>query len=500
MIVGRKMEGYLVDYESDEDDDEEEGSEPKEHHHHSRPFCRQVSPSLSHEERLSLPPPPPPQRRGGGAEERKKKKERNNSNKASKMSSFRFGSRFRTAFSSSFLRSVHSQTSPGRRLDDAGPLACRLESRSVLRFRGPDTVKFLQGLLTNDIRPLAARTPPTDSRVSQASYLPTPNLTYRSPPPIYAALLTPQGRFLYDLFLYRPPRPDEKLDGRTGSGSGSADSEEPFTLLADVDTAVVDDLLDCFKKYCLRSKVGIDNVDKEFSCWQRFGSNLSSNSASAEEPEAASVGWGGVGYAGIAAAQGNDLSWQWFKDPRLNCLGFRGIFPANATPPLVEADKEASEWHYLQWRLEKGVPEGSTEIPKGEAVPLEYNLVGLNAISFDKGCYVGQELVARTHHRGVIRKRLLPLKFVNDNGEDLQQAVSPNSDIVNYASDKKVGTVTTALGCRGMGLVRLEEVLKQSPNLRIEGQDEVRIKAMIPDWWPAEWTQVQDQQQSAAAA
>ncbi|URE49626.1 Glycine cleavage T-protein C-terminal barrel domain [Musa troglodytarum] len=388
------------------------------------------------------------------------------------MPSFRFGSRFRT----SFLRRVHSQTSPGRRLDDAGPLACRLESRSVLGFRGPDTVKFLQGLLTNDIRPLAARTPPTDSRGSQASYLPTHDLTYRSPPPVYAALLTPQGRFLYDLFLYRPPRPDEKLDGRTGSGPGSADSEEPFTLLADVDTAVVDDLLDCFKK----SKVGIDNVDKEFSCWQRFGSNLSSNSASAEEPEAASVGWGGgVDYAGVAAAQGNDVT------------------------PLVEADKEASEWHYLQWRLEKGVPEGSTEIPKGlagEAIPLEYNLVGLNAISFDKGCYVGQELVARTHHRGVIRKRLLPLKFVNDNGEDLQQAASPNSDMVNYASDKKVGTVTTALGCCGMGPVRLEEVLERSPNLRIEGKDEARIKAIIPDWWPAEWTQVQEQQQIAAAA
>ncbi|KAJ8478362.1 hypothetical protein OPV22_022089 [Ensete ventricosum] len=295
----------------------------------------------------------------------------------------------------------------------------------------------------------------------------------------------------------------------------------------------------CYR-YCLRSKVEIDNVDKEFSCWQWFGSNLSSNAASAEEPEIASVGWaGGVVYAGVAAAQGNDLSWQWFKDPRLNCLGFRGIFPSNATPPLVEADKEASEWHYLQWRLQKGVPEGSAEIPKAfdlgekplnfvlidgtwsnssamhrrlkerwaltwgeehlpcislstlgasvmhklrpqpswdrtctvaaaagilwelhrEAVPLEYNLVGLNAISFDKGCYVGQELVARTHHRGVIRKRLLPLKFVNDNGEDIQQAVSPNSDIVNCASDKKVGTVTTALGSCGLGLVRVEEVL-----------------------------------------
>lgn len=49
-------------------------------------------------------------------------------------------------------------------------------------------------------------------------------------------------------------------------------------------------------------------------------------------------------------------------------------------------------------------------------MPLEYNLAGLNAISFDKGCYVGQELIARTHHRGVIRKRVLPLKFVDNDG------------------------------------------------------------------------------------
>lgn len=52
-------------------------------------------------------------------------------------------------------------------------------------------------------------------------------------------------------------------------------------------------------------------------------------------------------------------------------------------------------------------------------MPLEYNLVALNAKSFDKGCYVGQELVARTHHRGVIRKRLLPLRFVDNNGEGI---------------------------------------------------------------------------------
>mgnify|MGYP002775616155 FL=1 len=52
-----------------------------------------------------------------------------------------------------------------------------------------------------------------------------------------------------------------------------------------------------------------------------------------------------------------------------------------------------------------------------KANPLEYNLAWLNAISFEKGCYVGQELMARTHHRGVIRKRLMPITFVSESGE-----------------------------------------------------------------------------------
>ncbi|KAK8478903.1 hypothetical protein V6N13_096124 [Hibiscus sabdariffa] len=94
------------------------------------------------------------------------------------------------------------------------------------------------------------------------------------------------------------------------------------------------------------------------------------------------------------------------------------------------------------WRLEKGVAEGSTEIPKGEALPLEYNFVGLNAISFDKGCYVGQELIARTHHREVIRKRLLPLKFLDNNGKEVEGKVIPGSDVINTVSNKTLRSVT----------------------------------------------------------
>ncbi|KAJ6836863.1 putative transferase, mitochondrial [Iris pallida] len=404
---------------------------------------------------------------------------------------------------SKFFRRHSSSPSPARffssssstpPLDQVGPVACRLVTRSVIRFRGPDSAKFLQGLLTNDVRPLAGG----DGIPPSSSYAPTPNVPSRSPPPLYAALLTPQGRFLYDLFLYRPPAGDLKLD-RTGSRPGSDSPDEPLTLLADVDAAVLDEILGCFRKYRLRSKVEIDNVSEELCCWQRFGGDLSNSDPTTQEPEAASVGWGkSDDLAGESAAQGNSLGWQWFKDPRLDCLGFRGIFPSKAIPPLVESDKETSEQNYLLWRVERGIAEGSTEIPKGEAIPLEYNLEGLNAISFNKGCYVGQELVARTHHRGVIRKRLLPVKFVDNSGKDIEQAVPPGSEVVDYTSTKKVGTVSTALGSSGMGLLKLTDAFKEPSTLSIKEKSGVKVKVIRPDWWPAEWTQLQEVQREAA--
>ncbi|CAN6909706.1 unnamed protein product [Brassica oleracea] len=356
-----------------------------------------------------------------------------------------------------YRRNIHSG------LEDAGPMASRLKSRSVIQFSGPDTIKFLQGLLTNDVRRFGEK----------SSTVPTPNMPSVSTPPMYAALLTPQGRFLYDFFLYRPTRPDEKLD-RTGS----------VELFADVDVSVLDELLETLKKYRLRSKVDIENVAEEFSCWQRYGRNLS---------ESYSVGWGGgVDRAGESTASGNKYGWQWYEDPRLDCLGYRSIFPSDATPPLVEADKKTDESNYLLWRLEHGVAEGSAEIPKGEAIPLEYNFVGLNAISFDKGCYVGQELIARTHHRGVIRKRLVPLRFIDSNGKEVNQKIAAGAEVVESGSGKKIGAISTALGSRGMGVMRVEEGFKASTELIVNGSEDVKVEVIRPTWWPVEWFQ-QDQ-------
>ena len=80
--------------------------------------------------------------------------------------------------------------------------------------------------------------------------------------------------------------------------------------------------------------------------------------------------------------------------------------------------QSATPEDYLSHRLQVGVAEGPGEVPKEACTPLEYNLDYLNGVSFTKGCYLGQELTARTHHTGVIRKRVVPItlhgKYVCD--------------------------------------------------------------------------------------
>lgn len=93
--------------------------------------------------------------------------------------------------------------------------------------------------MTNDVRRFGE---PVGERTAN---LPTPNVPVASVPPIYAAFLTAQGRFLYDLFLYKPPCSETKLD-KTGSAPGNHD--EPFDLFADVDASVLDELLQTFNK------------------------------------------------------------------------------------------------------------------------------------------------------------------------------------------------------------------------------------------------------------
>ena len=77
---------------------------------------------------------------------------------------------------------------------------------------------------------------------------------------------------------------------------------------------------------------------------------------------------------------------------------------------------------------------------------------------------------------------------------ELEHKVAPKSEVIDTASGKKAGTVTTALGCRGLGLLRLEEAFKGLGTLSIQGQEDVKVQAIRPEWWPSEWfTERQEQ-------
>ncbi|CAI5477996.1 unnamed protein product [Closterium sp. Yama58-4] len=291
----------------------------------------------------------------------------------------------------------------------SNPMAARLRSRGVIRFDGRDAINFLQGLLTNDVIPFLQQPPPVPSAV------PTPNQPASVHPPIYSALLSPQGRFLFDLFLYRPPHADavSSLLDPTGAGPDTADPDAP-ELLADVDAANLDDLLAHLKKHKLRANVSFADVSSDVAVWAHFHSRLSSDPALPDEAAAGEgLGWGGrVDQLGELTSEATREGWRWHRDPRLPGLGLRGLFPASEIPPLVDAQVEEGEDSYRMFRFSMGVAEGCEEMPRGEALPLECNLAALHAISFTKGCYVGQELTARTHHRGVVRKRLMPVRLV----------------------------------------------------------------------------------------
>ncbi|KAL1507639.1 hypothetical protein AB1Y20_007256 [Prymnesium parvum] len=184
--------------------------------------------------------------------------------------------------------------------------------------------------------------------------------------PQFTAFLSAQGRVLYDAFL---------LNGKDGN------------VLIDVDRAVLSDMSVHLNRYKLRSKVVVRDVSHQYVVRVLCGSGLPGPAADSRRP-----------------CDGG--AW---ADPRLPMLGYRFLQPVDDAVPMPEESVEASPvLHALQLAL-LGVPEGARGFPKGEEMPLENNLHALNGVSFKKGCYLGQELTARTHFRGVIRKRLLPV-------------------------------------------------------------------------------------------
>ena len=156
------------------------------------------------------------------------------------------------------------------------------------------------------------------------------------------------------------------------------------------------------------------------------------------------------------------------------------MLPRSAAPAGARAAEDA----YVSLRLALGVAEGAAELA-GE-LPLELNLDGLGAISFTKGCYVGQELTSRTHFRGVVRKRALPVSL----GATAAADAARGAAVLPAAGGAPVGRLLAAQGGRGVALLRVAAALpahaaEPPPQLVLEGGAPLRV--WRPHWWPPAW-------------
>ena len=285
-----------------------------------------------------------------------------------------------------------------------------LPERGVLAVRGPDWRAFLQGLVSNDV----ARVTPDRA--------------------VYAALLTPQGKYLHDFFMV-----------------AAGDSEDDGVLL-EGERARLGDLAKRLSVFKLRAQVEVADVSDDWRVVTLWGGGAATALGLADERGAA--GRLGAGFA--------------FVDPRLAAAGARALLPTGAEgAPDAFAVGTAAD--YDSHRLALGLPDGSRDMVVEKAILLENGFDELAGVDWNKGCYMGQELTARTKYRGLVKKRLMPVAVEGPLPE-------PGTPIM--AGDKEAGEMRSGHGDRGLALVRLE---------RIAGADaltagEARLTPEPADW------------------
>lgn len=273
------------------------------------------------------------------------------------------------------------------------------DDRGVLRVGGAEAEAFLQGLVSNDIGKAGPDTA------------------------VYAALLTPQGKFLHDFFVLR--------------------QGDDFLLECEGERRA--DLMQRLKRYRLRLKIALED---ETDAWR------------------VALVWGdGAEDAGHAWGEGAVA----YADPRLPALGIRVLLPAasaKAPSGLTEAPVDA----YHKLRMALGVPAAPEELQVERSFLMESGFDELNGIDWQKGCYVGQEVTARTKYRGLMRRRLTPVRL--DGG-------APAEDGKILQDGRDVGDLRSQRDGVGLAMLKLEALDKDAPLLC----GEAVLTPSRPDWW-----------------
>ena len=287
-----------------------------------------------------------------------------------------------------------------------------LEQRGLLQVAGADARSFLQGIVSNDVE-----------RV-------TPERA------IWAAFLTPQGKYLHDFLIAEGP---------------------DAVLLLDCEAERRSDLLKRLKLYKLRSKAQIADWTEDFVCLVFWGQDAAAIGGLPAEPGAARPFHGG----------------SLFVDPRRAELGLRALIPRPALEAAL-ADLDAEMADLAAWeraRIAAGVPDGSRDMQIDKAILLENGFDELGGVDWNKGCYMGQELTARTKYRGLIKKRLLPVEIAGPTPE-------PGTPVTK--DGKEVGEVRSVADGVGLALLRLAALEDLAPEVLIAGESKLTPKK--PNW------------------
>jgi folate-binding protein YgfZ len=281
-----------------------------------------------------------------------------------------------------------------------------LSSRGVLRVAGDDRRAFLQGLVSNDVNKAGPERA------------------------IWSAFLTPQGKFLHEFFL----------------------SELSDAFLLEGEAERLEDLKRRLSMYKLRSKVTIEALPG-MAVAAVFGAPTF---GLPDEP-------------GVCAAFGDGVA---CVDPRLSAAGVRVVLPrTGAEQALSGAGLAAAAFEdYDRHRIALGLPDGSRDLAVDKAILLENGFDELHGVDWQKGCYMGQELTARTKYRGLIKKRLLPVSI---------EGPAPAAGTPLLAGGTEAGEMRSSCGDVGLALIRLEHLDSAITGLRA---GEARVRAVKPDW------------------
>jgi folate-binding protein YgfZ len=257
-----------------------------------------------------------------------------------------------------------------------------LPERGVIAVEGDDRVAFLQGLVSNDIEAV---------RPGQA---------------VWAALLTPQGKWLADFFVF-------------------ADAD---ALLLDCEAQQIPMLMQRLSRYRLRMKATLRLV-----------------------PETV---------VHVAWPTRSDVAGVIAPDPRLPDFAWRIL-----TNSPVTATATPEDWD--RYRLAAGLPDGSRDMEADRSVLLEAGFDELAGVSWSKGCYMGQELTARTKYRGLVKRRLVPVSVEGN-------LPPPGTPVMREGIE--VGTMRSGRDGAGLASLKLDALHAE---LRC---GEATLRATVPGW------------------